>query len=677
MSTSVRPFRSKAEVDAQASLARFIADARRSNPIGVSQWDALRWDFPKSSRASSASEGGVVFSLRSANTRDAGVMPEPFMSFVKAIVCAYNSRTMRPYAVGQSQTLVAAARLLHSEIEDRGGDPTALRGGDFEAAANKARERMGEGAANIGSKLAIISKEMDRHRLTAVPIGWRNGIRRDHKHDRVGAAATARRHEKLPPTATLEALAEISARSDLDDRDLIVQRAIDLLMCGGFRLNEVLTLPRNAIVEEPVLDEDGRAMLDLHGHPARRIGLRYWPEKGGHAVSQIKWMPTALVDVALRAIADITRITEPYAACAREQRDHPGATLLGEPWDSMDADATITTAQVAAAVGLTSKHPSGAGNQFVRENRLPTIAGRFGSRKTVLVRIDDLKRRLWERSIHGNVLNPATGTLDIADSLFTIPRFFVKRTLAAGMRGTVQLLSDAMVQVYLVSQANGNQPSIFERLDYRDETGEPMRLNSHQFRHLLNTLAAEGSVSEMEIARWMGRANIVQNAAYQHVTPIVRAESLRERLRSGAATGPVADQVAAISEPKRREEFIASTTATAHVTDLGFCVHPWDALPCADHGACASCSEHRIVKGDPTSRERAAADLEQTETIIAIARTEDEDGTWGADNWLAAHETTADALRRIVAVHDDDQVADGTLVQLPRTTLNRRGANDA
>ncbi len=253
----------------------------------------------------------------------------------------------------------------------------------------------------------------------------------------------------------------------------------------------------------------------------------------------------------------------------------------------------------------------------------------------------------------------------------------MKRTLAAGMRGTVQLLSDAMVQVYLVSQANGNQPSIFERLDYRDETGKPMRLNSHQFRHLLNTLAAEGSVSEMEIARWMGRANIVQNAAYQHVTPIVRAESLRERLRSGAATGPVADQVAAIREPKRREEFIASTTATAHVTDLGFCVHPWDALPCADHGACASCSEHRIVKGDPTSRERAAADLEQTETIIAIARTEDEDGTWGADNWLAAHETTADALRRIVAVHDDDQVPDGTLVQLPRTTLNRRGANDA
>lgn len=677
MSSVVRPFRPRAELDAELALARFVANARASNPIGVPDWEATRWDFPKTSRASSASEGGVVFSLRSANTRNAGVMPEPFMSFVKAVLCAYNSRAARPYAVGQSQTLVAAARLLYEGISDRGGLPTDFRHGDFEAAANKAQASMGEGASNVGSKLAIISKEMDRNRLTAVPIGWRNSIKRDHKHDRVGAAATARRHEKLPPPAALDALAEISACTDLDDRDLIVQRAIDLLVCGGFRINEVLTLPRNAIVEEPVLDDDGRPMLDLHGRPALRVGLRYWPEKGGHMVSQIKWLPTALIDVARRAMEDIVRITEPYAACARHQRDRLGSTLLGHPWDDMSDDDTLRTTEVAQALGLTMQNPGGAGGRFLKDSGLPILPGRFGTRQTMLVRIGDLKQHLWERSKHGNVLNSETGMLDIADSLFTIPLFFVKRTLARGMRGTVQLLSDATIQVYLVSQANGIQPSIFERLGYHDDEGRPLRLNSHQFRHLLNTLAAEGSVSEMEIARWMGRAKIIQNAAYQHVTPIVRAEALRERMRAGSAIGPVADHAASIREPKRREEFIVSTTTTAHVTDLGFCVHPWDALPCADHGACASCSEHRVSKGDPASRERAAMDLKQTETMLDIARSEDEEGTWGVDNWLVAHETTADALKRIIAVHDDAAVPDGTVVQLADTRSNRRGANDA
>lgn len=368
MSAVIRPFRSRADLDADAALGRFVEEARRANPIDVIDWDAPRWDFPKTSRASSAGEGGLVFSLRSANTRDPGVMPEPFMSFVKAVICAYNRRAARPYAVGQSQILVAAARLLFDELRHRGGDPTDLRHGDFDAAANRARAIMGEGAANVGSKLVVISEEMDRRRLTATPIGWRNRIRRDHKHDRVGPAATARRHEKLPPPEALDAIADISARDDLDDRDLVLQRAIDLLMCGGFRINEALTLPRDTLVEEPVLDDDGRTMLDLHGRPAVRVGLRYWPEKGGHAVTQIKWLPTVLVDVAKRAVADVLRITEPYAAIARHQRDEPGSTLLGEPWDAMAEYETLTTTQVAQALGLTGRNPSSAGGQFVRDS---------------------------------------------------------------------------------------------------------------------------------------------------------------------------------------------------------------------------------------------------------------------------------------------------------------------
>ncbi|WP_394268959.1 hypothetical protein [Qipengyuania sp.] len=255
-------FEPRAKVNARTAFENFISKWRRLNPINVDDWDSARWDFPKTSRQSSASEGGLVFSLRSANTPDPGEFPEPFMSFVKAVICAYNSRAARPYAVGQSQTLIAAARLLFDELKDRGGDPLDLKHGDFDAAANRAQANMGQGASNIGSKLAIISDEMDRARVTAVPIRWKNRIKRDHKHDRVGAKATARRHEMLPETSALDALAEISSSEGLDERDLAIQRAIDLLLCGGFRINEVLTLPRDTLVEEPLYDESGEPLLD-------------------------------------------------------------------------------------------------------------------------------------------------------------------------------------------------------------------------------------------------------------------------------------------------------------------------------------------------------------------------------------------------------------------------------
>ena len=670
-------FEPRAKVNARTAFENFISKWRRLNPINVDEWDSARWDFPKTSRQSSASEGGLVFSVRSANTPDPGEFPEPFMSFVKAVICAYNSRAARPYAVGQSQTLIAAARLLFDELKDRGGDPLDLKHGDFDAAANRAQANMGQGASNIGSKLAIISDEIDRAGVTAVPIRWKNRIKRDHKHDRVGAKATARRHEMLPEASALDALSEISSSEGLDDRDLVIQRAIDLLLCGGFRINEVLTLPRDTLVEEPLYDESGEPLLDKFGRPANRVGLRYWPEKGGHTVSQIKWVPTVLVDLAMRAIADLQRITKPYHDIAVHQRDHPRSTILGEPWDLKPPEELISLVQVAQVMGLTEKNPGAAGSQFVKGAGIEIFSELVGNRRIQCVQIGDVRNCTWERSKKGNVLNGEVGNLDISEALFTIPLFFVKRTLQAGLCGTVQLLSDAMVQVYLVSQANGNQPSIFERLGYLDEAGRPLRLNSHQFRHLLNTLAAEGSLSEIEIARWMGRSKVTQNAAYQHVTPVARAEGLRNRLRLGEATGPIADRVLAIQDPIRREEFIASTTATAHVTDLGICVHPWDSFPCAEHGACEECPQHRIIKGDQSSRDRAVANLEQTESIINIAKAEADDDTWGADNWLAAHQSSANAFKRIIAVHDDATLPDGTVVQLPQETLRKFGNDDA
>ena len=350
--------------------------------------------------------------------------------------------------------------------------------------------------------------------------------------------------------------------------------------------------------------------------------------------------------------------------------------MLAEPWDSLPSDHLLTTKDVATVVGLTTNDPTrgaGAGKQFMEVAKLPLTTARLPfeddrkglQRRQFMVRKGDLETSLCRRSVQGNVLGDI-GHLDASDCLFLLPVFFLKTTLACGLNGTVQLVTDAMVQVYLVSQANEMQPSVFERLGYRDDIGNVLRMTSHQFRHLLNTLAQEGGLSQIDIARWMGRVSVAQNATYNHVSPLVRAQRIRERTAAGEAIGPVADAAAAIRDPVRREEFIASNHQAAHETDLGLCVHPWDALPCAELGACEGCEELRIVKGDAAARGRACETLARTDRLIAIAAAEAEDDTYGADNWMIAQQASADGLRRIIAIHDDDGIPDDTVVQLPK-----------
>lgn len=55
-------------------------------------------------------------------------------------------------------------------------------------------------------------------------------------------------------------------------------------------------------------DENGD-VFDQNGKPVMRYGLRYWKEKSSD--SDVKWIPTVMVDVARSAIADIRRHTEP------------------------------------------------------------------------------------------------------------------------------------------------------------------------------------------------------------------------------------------------------------------------------------------------------------------------------------------------------------------------------
>lgn len=656
--------RSQSQADCAQRLQDLVDKARLGNIHKDSKFDANYWSIPSRARASSSGEGGIHFTQEKAGKgTQLPPFPEPFLSFMKAVVTVYDARTVSGYAASQLQSLVGAGRWLYKQFGIRDPDPCALVHGDFERAARDAQSVMGVGAANIGSKLGIIAQIIDDNGISFSLIDWRNPLKAADKHTQIGPVADRRRDELMLSNEVLDALAEISARTNLDVRDLLIQRTIDLLVCGGFRINEVLTIPRDCLCIEYELDDHGRPVLNRFGQPIERVGLRYWPEKGS-TETRMKWIPSVMNEIVKRAINDILEITKPSWNTARYQFANPDATLLPEPWHLNSPDDIVTCSQIERMLGLAHR----CGDQFLQKNQILTTdiirpKKQYQGAKDQTVKgakLRDVGAALYRKSESGNVLRRAEGKQMLHECLFLVPKFFVKRSMNNGIAGTVTLLKDSNINVYLVGFKT--TLSIFERLNYTGPDGAALRTTSHAFRHWLNTLALEGGLSDVELARWMGR-KMSQNGPYDHRSPVQRAMQLGNKLRAGESLGPVAEATLRIRDPIRREEFISSLHGTAHITDLGMCVHPWDTLPCEKHGACFDCAELRIVKGDSQALSHASDQLKRTQAELAAAQAEQSDGGVIAGRWVDAHKRAIGALEKILSIHNDLSVPEGTIVQ--------------
>ena len=205
--------------------------------------------------------------------------------------------------------------------------------------------------------------------------------------------------------------------------------------------------------------------------------------------------------------------------------------------------------------------------------------------------------------------------------------------------------------------------SIFERLDLRAQDGQRYKLTSHQIRHFLNTIAAENGLGEHERAVWSGRADIKHNEAYDHETGYQLAERARKMLEDDRMQGPIASTFQRLP-PVERSAFSLVQLATVHTTDIGLCLHDWGAAPCPHHGACASCRDCAIIKGDPVHRARIEILLEEEQITLGRALAEVEDGTYGASNFVEHGRRMIAGYRSMLAIHDDPKIEDGTMVQL-------------
>lgn len=648
---SVRELPSARLRDARANLVSFVQRGRDSVAFGRGlDFDAAAWDLSTwhTARPSAQQQKVVLYFTTHENGAAKGLsgrcpMLPLFADFIKAVVRLRHERN--PRQAGGLRVLVRASRYLHSTILVRSADPCSICTDDFDQAAQACKVREKESSRyRIGVWLEEIAGWLNKYSISRGRIDFTNPFPRvTYDHTRIGKDHDERRAKKLPSAAAYDALGEISNLVK-EPSEVVRMRAIEILVATGFRINELLTLPEDCEVEEE-LSQNGKPLLDSEGSQRVRYGLRYIPEKGG--MPDVKWIPTDMGGVVRRALGDIRIHTAPARMTAKWLELHTGRAHF-DPEDDQGPDQLYTAHDLTRVLGIARK----GGVQWARARGLAPA-------KTV-----NMVYHYRREDIEAVLLAQQELPTSLSTYLFVVPQNFCHGVKATSP-SVICLLTDQQVSDFLSGRSSerGTTLSVFDRYGFTEADGSPIKLTSHMFRHWLNTLFEQGGLGEHEIARWFGRKDIGQNATYDHVTGLQRAEEVHRLMERGGIRGPMAD-VHEMLDPVERATFRESAIPTALTTDLGVCITDWTLAPCPDHGSCARCAEHLIVKGDPKQIAAAEKLLNEHEWFLADAVREAEEETYGASNYITHHRTMVEGLRRILAVHNDPDIPDRTIVHL-------------
>lgn len=625
----MKPF-ADPQFDPRDRLRSFVERMRQAKPFGDVVWDAPMWDVTgrltrAGKRLHIATRDALWFTRLQARKSDARIPFErTFDDFAKAVICARHVRASQ--TVSTHRESLRALRYLELEMRREVlVDVTVIQQRHFRQAeaACLSREKVSS-AYRVGQRLEEIAKIIDQNNIAGVRIQYVSSI----KKSSVTPIAT-----KMPRPETLAALGDLSGSISVydDKRSLILMRIVDLLAATGFRVGEVLSVPTNPIVRSD-----------------QGIGLRYWPEKGGKI--RIKQISSAHRELVERAVADLTKACADARAIALWCEQNPGRAPL-----------PATLPETLATNDIESLGLAFSGAAWMRSNGIPTFtlgrklfANRFDVESSLVGQRDDRPP-----------LRTGDGRAQLLSEFLVVVFLNELHTRRNTNRFVPTWVRQGQVADFLGARDEvkaGTCESVFKRYDLRDRAGTLHRLTTHQFRHWLSTLAKRGGLSEVELARWMGRKRIADNRAYDHRTQEERVEEARALIRSGDAIGPLANAYQSLP-PVDSENFLQAQVGSVLSTPYGMCVHDYGQGPCERHFACAGCGELLRRKGDKEERAALTSMLERTRASLHDAMAERSAGTYGASNWVSRNERLVIDLVTMLAVDDGPRGAEGELIQ--------------
>lgn len=643
MTTKLSVFKPLKEVSAQENLAAFISHCRNEvTAFGADlDWESHRWDLTayihlKAKRSAIR----IVFNCwvsSKPGTKDLQPLSEPYLSFAKSYIRYQHA--LRP-TKSFERRLLAIRALAYASMERSSSQIHALDRAVFNRAAQLIAERYSASAAyRYGIELEFLASFLDAQHLCIVHIGFKNPLKRPtNQLERVGDNFDELRFNKLPSPTSLDALARAFCLAETPVDQFIT--SVAALMCASpDRINEVLNLRADCIYEGTV---DGRSA----------IGLRYWPSKG--ASPQIKWVIPAMRDIVKEAIGKLLTITDDGRTIAKWYEVKPTSLFLHPEHEHLRGRTDLALTEVESIVF--EKCSKGAGLVWCRRHGIP-IEESAGKLTASFFDVEQALLKLLPQKFPFR--DPETG-LKFSEALCVVKRQQFQSRKAT-YRSVIEFVGESLISEGL----GGNlvNHSVFDRLGFTEADGSRIVIRTHQFRHYLNTLAQQGGLSELDLAKWSGRSNIRQNSAYNHISDRdLQAKLLALKGDEEKSFGTLVEQ-ARIS-PVARARFKELEISTAHTTDYGYCVHDFAMSPCQLHADCMNCNEQVCVKGDDHTEFKTRAMLNETEKLLDQARQADSEFFYGASRWVEHQTMTVARLRELIEILDNPLVMPGAVIRL-------------
>jgi len=626
-------FTQKSETDAEANLLDFICQCKTKLTVFGKDLNWKAWKWPK---AANFTKVGINSRINDEATK----LDDNFIDFAKAYFRYQQGHT----PTGTKNELKALRTIEGALLQS--GVPASINNlsiAIFDNAAQLMRDNYSKGAAYHGGReLERLAKFVTLKKLIAKDLsGWRNPIARQKDGNQTGKKAKERREKKLPSEDAVMALAEIFAINPAEPKDIFTSSTFAMTMCASSRISEILDLPVNCEIEQ------------VDSKNVSRYGWRFYSAKGFEGY--IKWIPTEMIGIAREAIKRITQLTEESRKLAMWIETNSDKFYRHAQCPDVADDYPLTGMQACQALGFTcdtkdavsySLHGMGlrSKNGAYTLNSLWKYA--LSRQPKKFPWLNKEKKIKYSNALFCMQRNMLHSNRGISPVILWVPD-----------EGTFN--NDLSPRESLKSETH---QSIFDRYGYLNADGNRIKLTSHQPRHLLDTFAQRGGLSQLEIAKWAGRADPKQNRTYNHMSEyemVAKAEALDTSLTLFGPSGEIGKHI-----PITIQEFNTLEKGAVHVTEFGVCVHDFTMTPCEKYRDCLNCHEQVCIKGETEKLTRIKARLHEVEQQFQAAENAISEGSAGADRWYEYHKNTKERLLELVLILENPGLEDGAQIKL-------------
>jgi len=642
VSTPILNFVPREELDAVANILAFVELCKASEVLGANtQFELNIWNAGRFKGQNKVHR--VVFSTLEASAKSDSEpsLPAPFLDFAKATIVYLHDK--RP-VVSQSPRITALrcleAALRHRNIVSR---PTAVNPDILDDAVKLAYAQVSDSLAyRIAGQLEYIADFMNKKEFITLRQPWRHGLKKPSEYGtRISQEALKARQEKLPSRALLKALGGIFCQA-VEVPDVLVSSNTALLMCAPERINEVIRLRRNCLVEG-----DG----EFRG----KLGLR-WPGSKGFD-NTVKWLPSEMVPLAREAIANLQQVTASAHELARWYTKHSDIVFLHEGAKHLKNKRVLSLSDIALLLWGDQDAVKAAKYWATFTHTLTKCSGNGEIEGYNFVDVERAVLSMLPSSLPYMPGEPALRCED-AMSVMRVNEMHSAKLTYMCMFTTV----DYSVITSHYGARKGRSGSIFERFDFTEDDSSPIKLRSHSLRHYLNMLAQTGGLSSAEIALFSGRKDQKQNRFYDHLTSAEVQAPIAEALKNGFTSD--LEPVSSDRHLVARYEFRGLGLPAAHTTEYGWCTHDFASEPCQMYRDCINCVEHECIKGEAHKEANLRLLKQETEFLLKQAREALSEEAYGVDTWVEHQTKTLERVNALLVVLEHPNVVAGARIRL-------------